>query len=507
MFTNPNTRKTSFLCRQKTIFTESEKKAILRKLEPPFSYSIAKVAESAEIPESLLHQWITKARTSRLSKSDDSKQVVVLRKQSTKIDYKVKRKGNHLELNKTVKVDQAQSIEPSATQDDHTEEEKKNIKEPEHRTMSPEFDLEKVYQNKIHSNTSTLNIQTLCREIDAALNEGQGGIQLQPHYQRDYKFKKTDESFLIESLFMNIPIPTIYLASDTTKFPHVNNVIDGQHRLRAIHRFVNNKYKLIGLETLTEMNGFYFKDLSPILKSKLLVQTSIEVNYIHVQNDPELELEIFMRYNRGTNPMTRQEIRHVLFGSKFNEWVTNELIERLEEDKVFIDAFKINKGRIINKTLHADLLLMLYILNFGLNKKFFTPSDYVEALMIATKDMNEIEVDDFIHETVGKVDKMLSFITCMRGEGIKHIFSKEIYAPKEKRMGLILKLVMVVTATFKMMLEKDLYDEKNGALILKAITSGIRRSAYPKVERSVNSFALVSNTANSIIKQLELSKK
>ncbi|CAQ83354.1 MULTISPECIES: hypothetical protein [Photorhabdus] len=74
-----------------------------------------------------------------------------------------------------------------------------------------------------------------------------------------------------------------------------------------------------------------FNDLSVELKNKLSVQTSLNVNYIHVQDDPGLELEIFSRYNKGTNPMSKQEIRHVLFSSQFNDWVINK-VDELKHD-------------------------------------------------------------------------------------------------------------------------------------------------------------------------------
>ena len=56
-------------------------------------------------------------------------------------------------------------------------------------------------QLKVQSNTTSLNLQTICHEIDLGKAE-KGGIKLKPFYQRDYKFTKKDESFLIESLII-----------------------------------------------------------------------------------------------------------------------------------------------------------------------------------------------------------------------------------------------------------------------------------------------------------------
>src|SRR6056297_362998 len=107
----------------------------------------------------------------------------------------------------------------------------------------------KLKEWEVLSNTSSLNLKTVCMEIDNA-DKNEGGINLKPFYQREYKFTRKDESLLIESLLAGIPVPTIYLASDTSKVPHISNVIDGQHRLMAVYRFIKNKFSLTGLEKL-----------------------------------------------------------------------------------------------------------------------------------------------------------------------------------------------------------------------------------------------------------------
>jgi hypothetical protein len=87
--------------------------------------------------------------------------------------------------------------------------------------------LELIKNWAVKSNTSDYNLDRIKYEIDLGNNDT-GGINLKPFYQRDYKFTKKDESLLIESLLGGIPIPVIYLASDTSKIPHISNVIDGR---------------------------------------------------------------------------------------------------------------------------------------------------------------------------------------------------------------------------------------------------------------------------------------
>lgn len=95
-------------------------------------------------------------------------------------------------------------------------------------------------------------------------------IIIAPDYQREYRFKLDDEVKLVESVFLGIPIPPIFFATDKYKDAQVRNVVDGQHRLRALHRFYNGKFKLENLELLPELNNKYFEDLDIELKGDYL---------------------------------------------------------------------------------------------------------------------------------------------------------------------------------------------------------------------------------------------
>ncbi|MFR4767504.1 MAG: DUF262 domain-containing protein, partial [Paraclostridium sordellii] len=220
---------------------------------------------------------------------------------------------------------------------------------------------------EIKSNTSDYNLDRIRYEIDLG-NQSKGGINLKPFYQREYKFTRKDESLLIESLLGGIPIPVIYLASDTKKIPHVSNVIDGQHRLMAVYRFLNDKFPLTGLKKFKELEGLYFRNLHPSIQNKLLYQISLTLEFIHVQDDPELELEIFTRYNQGTNPLTAQEIRHVVFSSNFNDWLVDKITEWRKIDYIS-DIFNMSKSRFGDKAVHQEFYVML-----GIYKNLVSPN-------------------------------------------------------------------------------------------------------------------------------------
>ncbi|HBH0741025.1 TPA: DUF262 domain-containing protein, partial [Clostridioides difficile] len=76
------------------------------------------------------------------------------------------------------------------------------------------------------------------------------GIVMSPDYQRTYKSSNKEESSIIESLLIGIPIPEIFLVKIGVNDMQIRHVMDGQHRLNAIYRYVKNKYPLKNLDIL-----------------------------------------------------------------------------------------------------------------------------------------------------------------------------------------------------------------------------------------------------------------
>lgn len=144
-----------------------------------------------------------------------------------------------------------------------------------------------------------------------------GMIILDPDYQRNYVWKNDKASLLVESILLNIPIPVIYASEDNAgKWI----VVDGLQRLYSLNRFFNNEFKLIGLETLSELNGKKFSTLDPNIQNKL---SRGELRIIVLQNDSDenIQFDIFMRLNRGSVTLNEQEMRNCLYRGKLNDLV------------------------------------------------------------------------------------------------------------------------------------------------------------------------------------------
>ena len=98
----------------------------------------------------------------------------------------------------------------------------------------------------------TVQTQYIEFVLDTLVKKIQKGIiKLNPDYQRNHTLDNQDSSKLIETLILNIPIPTIYLSQDVDVDEEVEDgvsrysVIDGQQRLTTVSLLLLAMYNLI----------------------------------------------------------------------------------------------------------------------------------------------------------------------------------------------------------------------------------------------------------------------
>ena len=151
---------------------------------------------------------------------------------------------------------------------------------------------------------------------------------LDPDFQRNAGiWTDQNQSRLIESLMLRIPIPAFY-------FDGTNNdkwlVVDGLQRLTAINRFVRKKtLRLTGLEFLTEFEGMLFDEL-PRASQRNITEADV-VWYLIMPGTPEnVKFTVFRRINTGGLPLSSQEIRHAL-----NRGPVTKALKMMAENDIF----------------------------------------------------------------------------------------------------------------------------------------------------------------------------
>lgn len=178
-----------------------------------------------------------------------------------------------------------------------------------------------------------------------------GDIELQPDFQREYVYDDTRASYLIESILIDMPIPTIYLCEEED----VYEVIDGQQRLTTVKRFYNNEFALKNLKYLPNLNNKYFKDLDK--KQKRQFEDFCFKTTIIKPDNNNTKYELFERLNTGATSLNTQEIRNCIYRGHFNN-ILKELVNDPNIKKYIFRPNRINR----RMKLEEEILSLIWYL-------------------------------------------------------------------------------------------------------------------------------------------------
>lgn len=162
---------------------------------------------------------------------------------------------------------------------------------------------------------------------------------LEPDYQRNEVWHLSKQISFIESLFMEIMIPPIYVV----EVPNFNilerkkyEVVDGKQRLTTIKKFISNELILNKkyLEYYSDLyNGKNFTEIFNEYSEKVnQVLSSILDIYVITSNSPaETKYDIFARLNKGAEPLKVNEIRKAIYHSEVTQIIDKFINERIGE--------------------------------------------------------------------------------------------------------------------------------------------------------------------------------
>lgn len=180
-----------------------------------------------------------------------------------------------------------------------------------------------------------------------------GAIDLSPKYQRRDRWDTKKQSALIESFILNVPVPPVYLSEEDYGS---YSVIDGKQRITSISSFLNDEFKLTGLEKFEELNGYKFSDLPKVIINALTVRPYVRMVSLLRQSDPSLKYEVFLRLNTGGQTLNPQEVRNVAYSGPLND-----LLYELAENEYFRMKMKITG---INSPSYRSMNDLEHILRF-----------------------------------------------------------------------------------------------------------------------------------------------
>lgn len=148
-------------------------------------------------------------------------------------------------------------------------------------------------------------------------------LDIHPQFQRLFRWNDYQKTKLIESIMLNIPLPSIFVSQNEEG---VWDVVDGVQRLSTIFQFVGelkdehnqkiNPFELQGTKYIPEFEGRHWandgingftRDLQLDFK-----RTKISINIVKKESDPSTKYELFQRLNTGGSQLSPQEVRNCL---------------------------------------------------------------------------------------------------------------------------------------------------------------------------------------------------
>jgi Protein of unknown function DUF262 len=207
--------------------------------------------------------------------------------------------------------------------------------------------LEELNEQRRRVDVSTADLTV--REVVRMVSDGE--LNAAPVYQRKFRWTEDDESRLIESLLLGLPVPSVFVASNDD---FSLEIVDGLQRVSSLVHFLaededslrvvgkSKPLKLRGLEKLSEIDGSTYAAL-PAEIQRYFARLPLRITTLTDKSDPEIRFQLFERLNRGALALSAQEVRTVVYrgplidlireladGEQFRKLV--KLESRAEED-------------------------------------------------------------------------------------------------------------------------------------------------------------------------------
>jgi hypothetical protein len=161
-----------------------------------------------------------------------------------------------------------------------------------------------------------------CADIKRMKEQSQ--LRVDPDFQREFVWRRADQTRFIDSLIKQLPIPSMCISYDYNSEERL--VIDGRQRISTIIDFLtNDDYRLSRLEDVDpKISG---KSVKEIRAKDSAVYGRVENLVIPITvircdtskaNHMDYLFTIFHRLNSGGSKLNNQEIRNCIYSGAFN---------------------------------------------------------------------------------------------------------------------------------------------------------------------------------------------
>jgi Protein of unknown function DUF262 len=217
-------------------------------------------------------------------------------------------------------------------------------------------------QKTVDYDTKEYPVEVLVQKYRDGLDEDISELYI-PDYQRELIWEEPRQSKFIESIFLGLPIPYIFVADLRPKQEDDEDdlarleIVDGTQRIRTLDRFLNNELKLSELEKLKNLNNFKFKDL-PLARQRRFNRATIRMIVLTEKADEETRRDMFERINTGSVELNDMEKRRGISPGPFVD-----ILEELAKNPKFIKLCPISEPLVRKREPEEFVLRFFAYLN------------------------------------------------------------------------------------------------------------------------------------------------
>ena len=273
--------------------------------------------------------------------------------------------------------------------------------------LTPDFDAEALSESLFGDSSGdgqrSLQIQKADFTVNSIIDKiNRGKVNLRPSYQREYVWTVKTASKLVESLMLNIPIPTMF-------FHEVNSgcleVVDGKQRLTSIWSFTKGAFpdgtpfKLKGLDVFNEYNDLSCDELPGDIQERIL-DHPLNVHTISKQSQPDFVFEVFVRLNMGATQLNEQELRNCIYQGLYTDMLCD-----LASDEHLLSVYRSKQPHLRMKD--RELILRFFAMQRTKPQGMTSPiKAWLNEEIRENKDMTPQEANamaEMFAETIGLV--------------------------------------------------------------------------------------------------------
>jgi hypothetical protein len=268
-------------------------------------------------------------------------------------------------------------------------------------------------RRQVDFDTYDVTVDELLRRVE------KGRIDVAPAYQRKFRWDEARQSALIESIFLGIPIPPLFMATNVEAGQaHSWEVVDGLQRVTTLVRFAGNEkardkigvgdetLELTSLDKLTTFEGFDFNSLPSDMQT-LFEDRPLKVIVLNDKSEARVRFDLFERINTGGIRLTPQEVRECVFRGAFID-----MLEELAKRPNFLSTIRVSEGN-QNDGTREEFVLRFFAYLENYQNFDHAVKGFLDDFTIASKSRPERQRRSRIF------DRTFNFLSKCFPEGIK----------------------------------------------------------------------------------------